>query len=123
MFEKATKQKLRFKIPQGFITTEDLWDLSLESLDTLAKNLKKELRDSEDESFIKKKTSANTTLDLKFNVVLHVIEVKMVEADARKQAVEKAAKKAQLIELINQKELEGLASKSLDDLKKELESY
>lgn len=120
MFEKATKQKLRFNVSNGTITTEDLWDLNLDSLDKVAISLDQEINSSE-KSFIKTKTIANTILDLKFEIVKHVIDVKQKEADERKLAKEKAVKRAQLTELINQKENEELSSKSLEDLKKLIE--
>ena len=41
LFEKASKMKLRFSTTKGVLSTEDLWDLSLESLDRIAKNLKR----------------------------------------------------------------------------------
>ena len=90
MFEKASKQKLRYKVTSGTISTEDLWDLDLDSLDLLAKTLNKAIKDSEEESFIKSKSTANTTLELKFEIVKHVIEVKLQLEDERKSAKEKA---------------------------------
>ena len=121
MFEKLIKEKVRFKTAQGIVTSEDVYDLGLEDLNTLAKSLNKQIKDSEEESFIKTKTTANTTLELKFEFVKHVIDVKLKEADERKTAKEKAVKRAKIMELMNQKENEELSSKSLDDLKKLLE--
>ena len=37
IFEKASKQKLRFVTSKGMISSEDLWDMSLQSLDIIAK--------------------------------------------------------------------------------------
>ena len=41
MFEKASRLKLRFKTQNGIIAVDDLWDLTLDSLNTLAKALNK----------------------------------------------------------------------------------
>lgn len=121
-FEKASRLKLRFKVSQGIIATEDLWDLSLESLDTLAKSLNKSLKEANEESFIKTRTNSNTTLQLQFDIVKHVIDVKLAERDAAKTASEKRQKKQKLMELIESKENEVLGNKSVDELRKELEA-
>lgn len=120
MFEQASRLKLRFKTPKGILTTEDVWDLTLEQLDQLAKNLNKDLKEQSEESFIKTKTSANKELELKFEIVKHIITVRMTEAEKIKERAEKRKKKQHLLELIAQKENEALSSKSLDDLRKEL---
>lgn len=122
MFEKASRLKLRYKIGSGIVNTEDLWDLSLENLDSLAKSLNKSLKEASEESFIQKKTSANSALELKFELVKFVIKTKLEEAEKVKTASEKRAKKQLLMEIIAKKELEGLSSKSADELRKELES-
>lgn len=123
MFEKASRLKLRFMTPRGGVTTEDLWDLPLTSenglsLDSLARELHRELKTSEEESFVKPKTSANTTLTLKFEIVKRVIEVKLAEAEARLQATERKNKKEKLLGIIAEKEDAKLMKTSLADLKK-----
>lgn len=121
MFEQATKMKLRFDSPMGQLTTEDVWDLPLTgrkfSLDDLAKSLNRQIKEAEEESFVVKRTSANQTLNLKFDIVKHVIQVKMDEAEVKDQAAKKKAEKARILEIISQKENEALQSKSLDELK------
>lgn len=125
LFERASKYKLRFKTdgrPNGQISVEDLWDLSLEALDKLAKALNKQKKESEEESFIKKPSKASTLLNLQFDIVKHVIEVKLVEEEEAKTRAQKAAKKAQLLDLIGRKELQSLENKSIEELTKELEA-
>lgn len=122
IFEKATRKKLRFATSKGLITTEDLWDLSLESLDNVAKRLNKEVKESAEESFIKKRSVASTNLQLSFDVVKHIIDVKLKEKEEKLLAVEKAQRKQLLTDLIQKKELSSLEEKTLDELKKELES-
>jgi len=120
-FEEASRKQLRFKVTNGTITTEDLWDLSLESLDKLAKSLNKEVKEQEEESFIKTRTVSNKTLDLKFEIVKHIINVKLAEEAEKKTKAEKAAKRAQIMELIGKKQVETLEGKSIEELTKELE--
>lgn len=122
LFEKATRARLRFKVANGQVGTEDLWELPLERLDTLAKALNKEVKESAEESFIKTRSRASETLQLKFDVVKHVIDVKLAEKEAAKDAAERLQRKALLKEIIAKKELSGLEEKSIEDLKKELEA-
>lgn len=121
-FEKASRLQLRYSVGKGQSNTEDLWTLSLEDLNTLAKSLNKEIKEATEESFIKTKTKASTTLELKFEIVKHVIEVKLAERQKRLLAAEKAQKRAQLEELISRRELTELESKSVEELRAELVS-
>lgn len=121
MFEKSSRLKLRFNTCRGLANTEDLWDFSLEDLDDAAKSLNKEIKAESEESFITDKTKANTILELKFEIVKHVIKVKLDEKTATANAVVRAEKKKRILELINIKENEQMSSKSLDELRQELE--
>lgn len=121
MFEKATRLKLRFKSINGVLSIEDLWDLSLESLDKIAKTLRKELRDEEDESFISTKKS-NTNVDLRFDIVKHIIDIKLKEKADRADAQAKLARKEQILQTLAKKKTESLESMSEEDLLKELEA-
>lgn len=107
-------------IKDGKLVT--IWDLSLESLDKLAKSLNKQVKEDSEESFIKAKTTASKELDLAFELVKYVITVKLDEAEAKKITAEKRAKKAQIMELIGRKEIQSLENKSIEELTKELEN-
>jgi len=117
MFEKASRQKLRFQTTIGVLNTEDLWALPLEQLDSLAKQLKKQVAESGEESFIKAKSSANETIELRFNIVKRVIEIKLEEKEAKATAAAKIAQKKHLLELLGQKENEALSAKSADEIR------
>ena len=118
MFEQATRLKLRFKSNNGVVTTEDLWDLPLSQLDGIAKDLRKELRDTED-SFIEEKKS-NANLELRFEVVKHVITTKLEERDAKAKAKEVAARRQVLLEALEKKQNAALDGMSAEDIQKEL---
>lgn len=122
MFEKASRLKLRFSTTQGQLSTEDLWDLSLTSLDNMAKKVNKELRDECEESFIpsvnKSRTSTNNSL--KLDILKHVISVKVAEQEYKKARAEKAATLAQLKELATVKVNETLSAQSLEDIMKQI---
>lgn len=116
LFELASRKQFRYSLNKGTINTEDLWELNLETLDKLARSLKKELAEAEEESFIKTRTVANKALDAKFEIVKHVIAVRLQEAEDKKNREAKAAKKARILEIIEKKEGEALESKSVEEL-------
>jgi len=120
IFEVATKLKFRYNATKGTISTEDLWDLKLEDLDKIAKGLNKQIKEGDEESFITKRTTANTVLDTKFEIVKHVISFKLEEKEKRVLAAQRAEKRAQLMELIGKKELNALEGKTIEELKAEL---
>ena len=51
-FKLASQQKLRFKTNKGDLSTEQLWDLSLEDLDALAVALEAQHKQSAKKSFL-----------------------------------------------------------------------
>lgn len=114
IFERASQQKLRFPSVKGELTTEQLWDLPLQSknqfdLDTVAKTVNNELKNVTEESFVATTTSpAKTILELKFEIVKHVIAVRIAtNAAARYQAARKA-EKDKLIGILADKQDEAL---------------
>lgn len=125
MFEKATRLKLRFDTPRGHISVEDLWDLPLTSntgkpnLDDIAKGLHRELRaGAETASFVTPaSTAGNEGLQLGFDVVKHVIDVRVAERDAAVQAAKRRETKQRILEIVAMKEDESLRGKSLEELK------
>lgn len=126
MFEKASRLKLRYPSTKGNLTVEDLWDLPLTSakgpsLDELAIALNKKVKETAEESFVIKKSTANTRLALMFDIVKHIIEVKMDEADAAKKRVAKKQQKDKLLGILAKKEDEELLSKNPDEIRKMLD--
>ena len=127
MFEKASRIKLRFVTTKGGVTVEDLWDLPLISrkgnfsLDDLAKRLNKEVKENGEESFVVRRNTANTLLDLKFEIVKHIIKVRLDELEQKENAAAQRVKKQRILEIIAGKEDEELAGKSVDDLRKMVE--
>lgn len=115
IFELASRRKFRFKAQQGLVSTEDLWSLQLTVLDELAKGLRKELRETE-ESFIEKSTTKNVDLEIKFEIVKHIISTRLAEQNQRAADRDKAARKQQIMEIIEQKQNSELLSLSKEEL-------
>lgn len=121
IFEHASRQKYRYATTRGNVTTEDLWDLSLEDLDTVAKGLNKQVKASSEESFIKKQNTGNRKLSTQLEVVVSIINTKLAEEEKRKLAAERKVKRDKLLELISEKESSAMAKKSIASLRAELD--
>lgn len=121
VFVAATRQKLRFPSNRGNVGVEDLWDLSLDELDTIAKGINKQAKDSTEESFVKKVTVADKKLTARLDIVVFIINTKLEEEEKRKTAAERRTKRNQLLELISQKENDAMSRKSIASLRAELD--
>lgn len=128
MFEKAIRQKLRFQTDKGLLTVEDLWDLPLTShhgrtnLDDVARKLHSQLKNDNNVSFVVKEHKSDESVQLAFDVVKHIIDVKLVERDAANLAAATKEKKQQIMQLIVNKEQSALAEMPLDELRKMVEA-
>lgn len=121
MYKKASKLKLRFSTSKGYLSTEDLWDLSLEQLDAIAVKLDEQIEKSPRKSFIKTVSKGNEILELKFAIIKDVIDTKMAEQAARENQQAKSAQRQKLLELIAEKEDSELKGKSAEELRKMLD--
>ena len=120
MFEKASRLKLRFNTIIGTISVEDLWDLPLSTgpmnLNDLAKSLNKRVKEVEEEDFVAKATKDNEALILKFELVKHVIKVKLEEAEIADNKAEAKEKKQKILAILADKEDESLKGKTKEEL-------
>lgn len=92
------------------------------NLDDIARSLFKQLKEESTESFVVKAPKANTTIQLGFDLVRHIIDVRLAEAEVLAAARANKEKKQQLLNIIAQKENEQLMGSSLDELKAMAES-
>lgn len=119
--DQIARGKIRFSTSQGLLTYEDLFEKPLTSankvsLDGIAKDIFKQLKESEEVSFVSPTTSANSELQLKLELVKHVISIKMAENAAAATARQNAARRQQLAELKERKENDNLANLSVEEL-------
>lgn len=127
LFFTAAKGKFRFPSSAGQITVEDLFDLPLTgrgaNLDQVAKAIFKSLKEDDGEiSFVKPAVKTTTELQVKLDIVKHVIELKMAERDAREAAEEKAAMKQKLLAKLAEKKDKDLDNKSADEIQAMIDS-
>ena len=121
LFEIALREKYRYNF-KGQISTEDLWDLSVENLDSIFKGLNDEVARSSRESLLAKESRDTQTLRNKIEIIRYIVSYKLAEIESRKKAVENKAKKQRILEIINKKQDESLQNKSLDELLAMLDS-
>jgi len=127
MFEKITRKKVRFESPRGLLSIEDVWDLPLRkgmlTLDDMAKNLSKELRDNEESFVSDKKEVKIIIMKLKFKAIKHIIGVKLKDEEACKKKVENKKKYETIVDVLAEKERKDLKGQSDKALRKRLKKY
>lgn len=122
IFEQASFQKLRYQSARGELTTEQLWDIPLQSkslfdLDNIAKSINLELKNVSDESFVSQKSNpAKDTLSLKLEILKHIISVKLKEQETRANAARRKEEKEKLLTILAEKQTESLRSLSAEEL-------
>lgn len=120
IFEYATRNKLRFSF-KGSISVEDLWDLSVTDLDKIFKALNAQVKLSQEESLLSKKSKKDEVLSVQIDIVKHIVSVKIAEADARRCEAENAAKRQKIMQIIEEKKDEKLQNSSIEELNKMLD--
>lgn len=119
IFELATKKRLRFP-HNGVIDTEGLWQLSVTKLDAIYKVLNAEAKQTKEESLLDTKTAKDEELELKIEIVKHIVKTKQEESKALKDAVTKKEEKQKLLNILDRKENEALESLSAEELRKKI---
>lgn len=122
IFEYASRNKVRFPF-KGMISVEDLWDLCLTNLDSIYKTLNKQVKQSEEESLLLTKTKVDEELEVQIAIVKHIVFVKLGEKEAREKAVEKKAKRQEILAIKaarGKAALENATDEELDKMLAEL---
>lgn len=121
LFEVATRQKYRFETSKGLVSAEELWDLNLVSLDIMARFINKQIKESEEESFIKPMNNKDAHLVNKLELLKHIIGVRLEEKEVSKSRAEKQAQLNTLKEIAARKADEALTAKSLEEIQAMIE--
>lgn len=125
IFERGTREKVRFQLPQGFtpsglLTTEELWSIKKDSLVAYEESLQDEL-----EKYGKPgrrrtttKTAEQELVELKLAIVTHILDVKESEQTDAQLEAKKAKHNAEIFELIARKEMDEKANLPIEELRK-----
>lgn len=123
LFEMASQFKFRYPY-KGMITTEDLWDLDINQLDVVYKNLSKELKATDADSLIATKSADEgvkaNELKNKIEVVKYIFNAKQQAAELTRMAVENARKRQRLLDALAQKQDSALQNMTEEELRQAL---
>lgn len=114
LFEAATRRKLRFESTRGNLSVEDLWDLPLTSrdgcdLDSAAKSVNRALKAAGEESFVNTRANPQQRiLELKLDIVKHIIAVKIAEDQEKEAAAGRRAERERLVAILESKQEEKM---------------
>ena len=120
----VTASKCKFRYPyKGMISTEDLWDLNLDQLDSIYKTLTKEVKASQEDSLLGTEChkKENSVVEMKIDIVKYIFEEKVETARRREADVINAEKKRRILEVLAKKQDDSLNNMSEDELRKMLD--
>jgi len=120
MFENAVRNKLRYHF-NGMISTEDLWDLSVQDLDLIFKTLNSQVKQVKEESLLGSKTQKDKELEMKINIIKYIVSTKLEEAELKAKAKERKEQKQKILGILSAKQDAALENKSVEELKQMLD--
>ena len=125
IFEKASRIRLMFDmkdfaVPRytGTLDVSDLWSLPLVVLDVIAITLHLRLKESDTISFVSKTKNTDEVVQLRFDIVKHIIEVRMAEQEKAEARAKNKLQRERIQELIARKENAQLEEAPMEDLRK-----
>jgi hypothetical protein len=119
LFEIAVRNKYRFPF-RGLVSVEDLWDLSVENLDVIFKELNSQRKRTQEESLLGTKTVQDKELEVKIDIVKYIVSIKLDEAELRSKDKERKAQQQKIMEIIASKQDQALENMSLEELQRML---
>lgn len=115
LFKVATKKKYRFSY-KGQVTVEDLWDLSVEELDKIYKNLKSLQKNASEESLLQTVTKEDKELNNKIEIIKTIVTDKLAAKDRATKAASQRAQNQRILEIMADKQDAALKEKSIEEL-------
>lgn len=120
IFAQASQQKLRFSgLGKGLLTTEDLWDLPVETLNEGALLLDEHINKSGQQGYLRVKSTTDTAITLRRDILVYIINEKLNQQDAVAANRSLTQQQKELAELIHAKKQQVRANKSLEELEAE----
>lgn len=129
MFEQASRINLHVPTSKGLLPVSTLWGLPLIddnpnklTLDGIAIDLSDRLTKETKKSFVTEETQENRELQLSFDIVKHIIGVKLKEQKENTAAKILNDRRQKILAAMARKEEEELSNLSVDEMKSMLES-
>ncbi len=128
IFERASRAKLRFDSTVGYLTAEQLFDLPLSAtrstvttLDSVGRTIVREINSITTESLVETKPDPRKAeLELKLEIVKHVIAAKQADELAAVSRAAKAEERRILREAYADKKTDAIKSLSVEEIEKRL---
>jgi hypothetical protein len=123
LFIKATRSKLRFNTNKGQLSVEDLFDLSLKSLDTVGQVILSELKPGSTsllENPDPKVSAASAENELRLELIKFVIATKQDENKAAVAASAARQQRAFLMGLKEKRQIDAMESLTLEEIDAQL---
>lgn len=121
VFLNLLLRKERFNTPRGPLNLEQLCELSIDELDSLAVTLNEEYDNSPKKSFIRKPGRKNAHLKEKLDAVVAILERKVSDKEEAQRRQENKAKRDALYAELDKRE-NDLSKKSTSELKRMLKA-
>lgn len=115
LFKMASRKKYRFNY-KGVISVEDLWDLSVEELDSIYKKLKAQQKNNNEESLLQSVTKEDKELANKIDIIKTIVVDKLAAKERALKAAEKKAQNQRILEILADKKDAALKEKSIEEL-------
>ena len=115
LFKIAAKKKYRFNY-RGVISVEDLWDLDVEALDSIYKNLKKQQKTSQEESLLETVSKEDKEINNKIEIIKIIVSDKLAAKEKAIKAAEKRIQNQKILEIMADKKDAALKEKSIEEL-------
>jgi hypothetical protein len=103
IFEYAMRNKCRFPY-KGLSTTEDLYDLNVEVLDTIFQTLDAEKQTASRRSLLDTKTNENIELAVKIAIIEYIVVMKQKEKEAKLRLIERKKQKNKILEVLSKQD-------------------
>lgn len=115
IFEYAAKNKLRFQY-RGLLSTEDLYNLSVEELDKIYKALNAELKKEKEDSLLVTRSSESCEISIKIAIVKQIVADKQAAEQAASKSHEQKMQRQKIMAIIAEKDDVALRNMSKDEL-------
>jgi ATP-dependent helicase YprA (DUF1998 family) len=122
LFKIAAKKKYRFNY-KGLITVEDLYDLTIEELDKIYKNLKVQQRNSSEESLLQTISKEDKELNNKIEIIKAIVADKLAAKEKAQKAYEQRAQRQRILEIMEDKKDAALKEKTIEELQAMMSEY
>jgi hypothetical protein len=122
IYKQALRQNIRFEF-KGLRSTEELWNLSVEQLDSIFQILNAQRKTKSEESLLSTQNAETAELDLKLEIIRDIVATLLQEKAEREEAANTAVRKQRILETIARKkddELGYLSVGELEELAKQL---